>query len=395
MLLVIPSVSAEFSVSAENTYEPTSGHYWPTAGWRNCTPEEQGMSSTILQEMIDHINEANLDIHSVIVTRNGYVVLEEYPNPNQGQSRTMSLQGTHYLYSVTKSFTSGLIGMAIYQELIDNTSQTALSFFPDMTFSNVDERKERMTLWDLLTMRSGLPWDETTYPFNDARNDVYQVNFNASGGIQYVLDKPMEYNPGTAFLYNTGASHILSGIVQEITGMTTLEFATEYLFNPLNISPVYWSSDMKGVNFGGYDLQLRPLDMAKFGYLYLNNGSWEQERILPAEWVQNTTTTVTMLSASHGYGAQWHTMPDMDVYYAAGLYGQYIFVSPEYNIVAVFTSGYGMSDYDENPQIFRDYILAAASDVPSPISDLLQVGIILAISVPLVAVVIIYYRKTH
>jgi len=395
MLLLIPSVPAEIFANNEDTGEPTSGYYWPTAGWRNCTPEEQGMNSTLLQEMIDHIIDANLDVHSVIVTRNAYVVLEEYPNPYQGQSRTMSFQGTHYLYSVTKSFSSCLIGMAIYQELIDNTSQTVLSFFPNMTFSNVDERKERMTLWDLLTMRSGLPWDETTYPFNDARNDVYQVDFNSSGGVQYVLDKPMAYDPGTAFLYNTGASHILSGIVQEATGMTTLEFATEYLFNPLNISPVYWPSDMKGVNFGGYDLQLRPLDMAKFGYLYLNRGVWGRERILPGGWVQNTTTTVTTLSPTHGYAAQWQTMPDMDVYYAAGLYGQYIFVSPEYNIVAVFTSGYGMSDYDENPQMFRNYILAAAGEVPPPESDLLHVWIILAISVPLVAVVIVYYRKTH
>ncbi len=395
IFLLAPSVPAEFFMSIESIAEPTSGHYWPTAGWRNSTPEEQGMSSTKLQEMITHIINAGLDVHSVIVTRNGYVVLEEYPNPYQGQSRTMSFQGTHYLYSVTKSFSSCLIGMAINQGLIDNTSQTVLSFFPDMTFSNVDERKERMTLNDLLTMRSGLPWDETTYSFNDVRNDVYQVNFNSSGGVQYVLDKPMEYNPGTVFRYNTGASHILSGIIQETTNMTTLEFATENLFNPLNISPVYWPSDTKGVNFGGFDLQLRPLDMAKFGYLYLNNGTWDYEQLMTAEWIQNTTATVTILSSTHGYAAQWHTMPDLNVYYAAGLYGQYIFVSPEYNIVAVFTSGYGVGDYDENPQMFRDYIIASVDDAQALGFDLLQLGIILAVSLPLVAVVIIYYRKTR
>jgi len=392
MTLLTPTESV---VSAVNIAEPTSGDYWPTAGWRNSTPEEQGMSSAKLQEMVTHIINAELDVHSVIVIRHGYVVLEEYPNPYQGQSRTMSFQGTHYLYSVTKSFSSCLIGIAIHQGYIDNTSQNVLSFFPDMTFSNVDERKEEMTLWDLLTMRSGLPWDETTYNFNDARNDVYQVNFNSSGGVQYVLDKPMEYNPGTAFLYNTGASHLLSGIVQETTDMTTLEFATENLFNPLNISPVYWPSDAKGVNFGGFDLQLRPLDMAKLGYLYLNNGTWETEQLLSEEWVRNTTTTVTMLSSTHGYAAQWHTMPDLGVYYAAGLYGQYIFVSPEHDLVAVFTSGYGMNDYDENPQMFRDYIIAAVNDAAALGFDLLQVGIILVISVPLIAVIIVYYRKTH
>ncbi|MFW9958533.1 MAG: serine hydrolase domain-containing protein [Candidatus Odinarchaeota archaeon] len=393
ILLTTALTSSEYIVSAENIAEPTSGDYWPTLGWRNSTPEEQGMSSSRLQEMVNHIISSELDVHSVIVIRHGYVVLEEYPNPYQGQSRTMSSQGTHYLYSVTKSFSSCLIGMALYQGYIDNTSQDVLSFFPDMTFSNVDERKEQMTLWDLLTMRSGLPWDETTYPLNDVRNDVYQVSFNSSGGVQYVLDKPMEFNPGTTFLYNTGASHLLSGIVQETTGMTTLEFATENLFNPLNISPVYWFTDAKGVNFGGYDLQLKPLDMAKFGYLYLNNGTWETEELLSEEWVINTTTTVTMLSSTHGYAAQWHTMPDLDVYYAVGLYGQYIFVSPEHDLIAVFTSGYGINDYDENPQMFRNYIMAAVNDTTAIGSDPLQVGIILAVSVPVIAVIIIYYRK--
>ena len=380
---------------AVNIADPTSDDYWPTAGWRNSTPEDLGMSSARLQEMIDHITAADLDVHSVIVVRHGYVVLEEYPHPYQGQPRTMSYQDTHYLYSVTKSFSSCLIGMAIHQGYIANTSQTVLSFFPDKTFSNMNERKEQMTLWDLLTMRSGLPWDETTYPFNDARNDVYQVNFNSSGGVQYVLDRPMEYDPGTVFLYNTGASHVLSGIVQETTDMTTLEFASESLFTPLNISPVYWPSDAMGVNFGGFDLQLRPLDMAKFGYLFLNNGTWEDEQLLSAEWVQNTTSTVTMLSSTHGYAAQWHTMPDLGIFYAAGLYGQYIFVSPAHDLVAVFTSGYGVNDYDENPQMFRDYILTAVIDSTVQGFDFMQIGIILSISVPLVAIIILYYRKTH
>jgi CubicO group peptidase (beta-lactamase class C family) len=386
---------SRFFVSAVYVEEPTSDVFWPTGGWRNSTPEEQGMNSATLQNMRNHIINSNLDVHSVIVIRHGYVVLEEYPFPFQGQSRTMSVQGTHYLYSATKSFTSCLIGMAIDQGYFENTSQTVLSLFPDTTFSNVDDRKEQMTVWDLLTMRSGLPWDETSTSLNSPENDVFQVNFNSSGGVQYVLDRPMEYDPGTVFLYNTGASHVLSGIVQEVTDMTTLEFATEFLFTPLNISPVYWPSDAKGVNFGGYDLQLRPLDMAKFGYLYLHNGTWGTEQLLSTEWIRNTTTTITMLSPTHGYAAQWHTMPDLGVYYAAGLYGQYIFVSPEYDLVAVFTSGYGVNDIDENPQMFRDYIIASLSDVEIQGFDFLPVVIILAVSLPLVAVIIVFYRKTH
>jgi CubicO group peptidase (beta-lactamase class C family) len=395
LLLIATNTPSTPNMSVVIEGDPTSDDYWPTGGWRNSTPEEQGMSSTRLQEMVSHIIDNELDIHSVIVIRHGHVVLEDYPNPYQGQARTMSFQGTHYLYSATKSFSSCLIGMAIYQGYIDNTSQTVLSFFPDMTFSNVDERKERMTLWDLLTMRSGLPWDETSAPFDSPANDVYQVNYNASGGVQYVLDKPMEYDPGTIFLYNTGASHLLSGIIQETTDMPTSDFANASLFSLLNITPFYWPSDAKGVNFGGYDLQLRPLDMAKLGYLYLKNGTWDTEQLLSEEYIRNTTTTVTMLSSTHGYASQWHTMPDLDVYYAAGLYGQYIFVSPEADLVAVFTSGYGMHDNDENPQMFRDYILAAVDDAGFQGIAPLHEVIILVGSISIVAVIVLYYRKTH
>lgn len=395
VLLVAASTLGESFVSAVNEGESMPDDYWPTAGWRNSTPEEQGMSSSRLRAMIDHIMDENLDVHSVIVIRHGHVVLETYPNPYQGQARTMSFQGTHYLYSVTKSFTSCLIGIALYQGYFDNLSETVLSFFSDMTFSNIDERKERMTLWDLLTMRSGLPWDETSAPFTSPDNDVYQVNYNSSGGVQFVLDRPMQHDPGMVFLYNTGASHVLSGIIQETTSMPTSEFANESLFGPLNITPYYWPSDAKSVNFGGYDLQLRPLDMAKLGYLYLMNGTWGTEQIVSEEFIRTTTTTVTTLSSTHGYGGQWHTMPDLDVYYAAGLYGQYIFVSPENDLVAVFTSGYGMSDYDENPKMFRDYILDAVDETGAQIEPSLYIVFTLGVSIPLIAALILYYKRSH
>ena len=265
-----------------------------------------------------------------------------------------------------------------------------------MTFSNVDERKEQMTVDDLLTMQSGLPWDETSAPFSSPANDVWQLNFNSSGGVQFTLDQPMEHNPGEYFHYNTGASHVLSGIVQAATGMTSLEFAAENLFSPLGISPYYWPHDMKGVTFGGFDLQLRPLDMAKFGYLFLNKGSWDGEQIVSEDWVTESTTTVTTLSTSSGYARQWWTMPDRDVFYTAGLYGQYIFVSPKNDLVAVFTSGYGPSDVDEDPQMLRDYILTAVLDNGSSgLIRLLQT--VLVIAIPLVAVIaiVLYIRKSH
>jgi CubicO group peptidase (beta-lactamase class C family) len=287
-----------------------------------------------------------------------------------------------------------LIGLAIDIGYIDNTSQTMLSFFPNRTVANLDERKESVTLRDLLTMRSGLPWDETSVPLNSPENDVYQVNYNSSGGVQYVLDRPMEYEPDEVWHYNTGASHLLSGIVQETSGMTTLDFAEQYLFDPIGIDPFYWYTDRLGVHYGGYDLQLRPLDMAKFGYLFLNNGTWDDQQVLSSNWANESTTTVTTLSNDRGYAYQWWTMPDVGVYYTAGLYGQYIFVSPGEDIVAVFTSGYGFSDVDENPSMFRNYILDAVTDIvtSSPL-DVILPTLVIAVPVLLVVSVIIRQRS--
>ena len=391
-LSVTPSLAVETSLS--NIYTSSTRDYWPTDGWMNSTPEEQGMSSARLQQMIDHIVNDDLDVHSVIVIRHGYLVLEEYPDPFQGVSRTQSFNGTHYLYSVTKSFSSSLIGIAIDDGFIDNTNQTMLSFFPNHTIANINEQKELVTLRDLLTMRSGLPWDETSAPFNSPENDVYQLNYNTSGGVQYVLDFPMEYGPDEVFHYNTGASHLLSGIVQETTGMSTLEFARIHLFDPLGIDPVYWNTDSMGVCFGGYDLQLNPLDMAKFGYLYLNNGTWDNEQVISTDWVNESTTTVTTLSTQRGYAYQWWTMPDIGVYYAAGLYGQYIFVSPEHDLVAVFTSGYGNGDIDENPSMFRNYILNAVTEAqPFVIPELVLPVVVIAVVVFLVAIMKVQSRS--
>jgi CubicO group peptidase (beta-lactamase class C family) len=144
--------------------------------------------------------------------------------------------------------------------------------------------------------------------------------------------------------------------------MSMAEFADANLFSPLGIDTFYWPDDTQGVTFGGFDLQLRPLDMAKFGFLFLNNGTWDGEQIVSSQWVQNTTTTVTMLDIIRGYSRQWWTMPNYGVYNTAGLYGQYIFVVPEHDLVAVFTSGYGLNDIDENPQMVREYILPAIID---------------------------------
>jgi CubicO group peptidase (beta-lactamase class C family) len=326
--------------------------YWPTEGWQNSTPEEQGLDSARLQEMMNYIDDNNIAIQSVLVVRNGYKVLEEYPGVVYRQD------STHLLYSVTKSFTSALVGIAIDQGYIDNVSVPMLSFFPEYNITNEDPRRERITIEHLLTMRSGMFWDETSVPFSSPLNGIYQIN--TGDGVEFMLNADMVAEPGTLWHYNTGASHLLSAIVQVATGMTTLEFAEENLFGPLNITPAYWSRDLAGWYKGGYDLRMNTRNMAKFGYLYLNNGTWDGTQIIPEDWVQTSSSSISEVNDYTGYGYQWWTTPELGMYSARGLYGQYIFVIPEYDIVVAFFSNIIQGAHPHENLIAR-YILPEVS----------------------------------
>jgi CubicO group peptidase (beta-lactamase class C family) len=373
--------SVQFSTLSSITRD-----YWPTENWQNSTPEEQGMDSALLHEMIDYIDEESINIDSIIVIRNGYIVLEEYPNFLYNENRS------HYWYSCTKSFTSSLIGIALDKGYIDNISQTVLSFFPERNITNWDERKERITLEHLLTMRSGIFWDETSAPFTSPDNGIFHL-MNRDG-TQYVLELNMTSEPGEEWHYNTGASHLLSAIVQQTTGLTARNFANEHLFAPLGITEVFWPSDAVGVTRGGFDLYIRPRDAAKFGYLFLNNGTWDGNQIISKDWVNSSTNTFTRLEADTGYGYQWWTNPALDYYYAAGLYGQYIFVVPDEDLLVIFSSNVRQGEYPQE-HLLQEYIFTSILDNTSTTEgfDPFIVTLVVAIIAPVVFVVLYWVYK--
>jgi len=201
--------------------------------------------------MFDYIEQQNINLHALLIIRNGYIVTEAYFSPYKQQRK-------HNIYSCTKSFTSALIGIAIDQGCIDSLDHKVLDFFPDHTFENDDSRKQAMTLGHLLTMRSGLDWPESSVSYSSSQNILMQMLWRPDW-VQLVLDRPMAAEPGTTFNYNTGVSHLLSAILQEATGMSTFSFAREYLFEPLDISHVYWESGPQGVTFGGAVITFRYL----------------------------------------------------------------------------------------------------------------------------------------
>ncbi len=354
----VPTSTVELRLSptkAPSTDAPTatplptsiavSEAYWPTQDWRTSTPEEQGMDSQKLAEMLKAVKEKNLNLHSLLIIRNGYLVSETYFGSYQQDTR-------HQLYSCTKSFIATLIGIALDKGYLRGTDQRILDFFPEQTFANPDERKSAMTLDDTLTMRTGLDWTEG----DPAYGDLYR----SPDWVKYMLDKPMVAEPGSRFNYCSGCSHLLSAILQETTGANPRDFAEQYLFKPLGISNARWDTNAAGTPIGGWGLQITPREMAKLGYLYLHNGQWDGQQIVPAKWVEDATRTHARTGGDLDYGYQWWTYPSLEAYTALGRGGQTIFVVPKLNLIVVTTAE--MDNHDEIFKLIQQYILPAAQE---------------------------------
>jgi CubicO group peptidase (beta-lactamase class C family) len=326
LVLIVSGIAAW--VSTPGLREPVrvpQPDYWPTNGWRSSTPEEQGYSSEKLAEGLQDIQEKGIAIDSLLIIHNGYVVLDAHFAPYDGTF-------PHNLASVTKSVMTTLIGIAADQGKLD-LDQPMVSFFPDRTIANLDERKARMTVRHLATMTNGMQSgcmadDLGTIAAMRAKPDWMQA----------ALDRPMIAEPGTEFCYDSPGMHILSAILQESTGMTALEFAQQNLFGPLGIQDAIWDVDPQGYNQGGGDLHLTPESAAKIGYLWLHQGNWNGQQIVSRDWVLDSIRRhSTKVDHDSGYGYGWWI--NMSHYFAAGRLGQSIRVIPALNTVLVTTGG--------------------------------------------------------
>jgi CubicO group peptidase (beta-lactamase class C family) len=186
----------------------------------------------------------------------------------------------------------------------------------------------------------------------------------ADDSVQHILDLPMVSNPGENWTYNSGGSHLLGAIVTEATGTPLLDYAMEKLFDPLGIqsSDIIWPKDNQGLYWGHGGVSMVPRDMAKFGFLYLNNGSWDGEQIISTEWVQKSSETLYSFDEFGGYSYQWWTYPSdiVNVYAAQGFAGQFIFVIPSLDLVVVFTSNVPPYEAYPHTAILFNYIIPAA-----------------------------------
>jgi len=267
-------------------------------------------------------------IYSLIVSKDGKVIEETYFN-GKTENDLVNVQ------SVTKSIISLLIGIAIDEGYIINEDVKIHTYFPEES-ALFDEDKRKITIKHLLNHTSGLYWNgyKEHNPFLKSQNP-----------IKYVLKKELKDLPGQTYNYNSGGTHILSAIIEKATGMTTLQFATEKLFLPLQISDLDWEKLNDDISDGaGFGLSMKPIDLIKIGELLLNNGSYNGENILSNKWCDKSMdnqekkeTEWGIRNSKHGYGWYFATLNENDIYYAMGYGGQFIFVIPEKQMVIVST----------------------------------------------------------
>ena len=312
------------------------GKYWPTSGWRSCRPEDVGMSSEKLIKVYKYAANPKINTQGIVIIRKGYIVGEAYFD-------NFTMNSRHESFSVAKSFSSALTGIAIGQGLIKGVDETIAKYYPQWQTPETPEAKKHMTIKDVLTMRSGLQWNEDDYYKDRSKNDVYIMIDSAKDYIQYVLNKPIIHEPGTHWYYSSGDSMLLSGVIEKSTGMTAYEFGRKYLFESLGLTDVIWLADPAGHTITAWGIQGTLREFAKFGYLYLEKGKWQEKQVVPRNWIEESGKPVSEEVKKYGY--QWWRLPALenyenskippDILIAWGIFTQQIFILPTEDLLIV------------------------------------------------------------
>jgi hypothetical protein len=210
-------------------------------------------------------------------------------------------------------------------------------------------------------MSDGMDWHELDYPYSDERNTLGQM-WVSRDAVQHILDRPMVRGPGEEWAYNSGTSILLGGIIEQVTGRDVLAFAREYLFDPIGVGEVRWQKTTGNHYHTDGGLWMTPRDMARFGYLMLNNGTWDGKEIVSSEWAAQSSSTHYQTTGFYGYGYQWWTWPGTGIYAATGHYEQKIYVVPEADLVVVFTANIADQDPHPTDALLGRFILPACDE---------------------------------
>lgn len=320
------------------------------------SPEAQGISSASLLAFLDAAEQKLDALHNFILVRHGHVVIEAGWAP-------YSPDKTHILHSLTKSFTSTAVGFAVTEGKL-NVDDPVLKFFPEDAPANPSAELKAMRVRHLLTMSTGhVAADINAFPYR-GRGAESRPNL-----VKAFFAMPITSTPGTKFEYDTAASHMLSLIVQKVTGQTVQAYLEPRLFRPLGFRDFVWEKDFNGSPFGGFGLHMHLEDIAKFGQLYLQKGKWQGRQLIPAAWIEEATSK--QMDNSHGTNSDWEQGYGYQFwrcrhgfYRGDGKNGQFCIVMQQYDTVVAINSG--TDDMASVMNLVWDMIVPALKDSPLP-----------------------------
>lgn len=318
----------------------------------------------LLRKAADEIRQGRYgEVHSMLIFKNDKMLFEAYfpghqykwDAPNyHGEWTNWDQSALHGVRSVSKSITSLCIGIAIDKGFIKSVDQSVFDYLPDHRQLKT-AGKERITIEHLLTMTSGLEWEEWKSSLSSEKNDIVGIWYQEKDPLTYILEKPLVKVPGSAFNYSGGNTILLGEIIRNATKMDLEQFANEYLFKPAGVDSTAWPLRFKnGVIEAGGGLEITPGDLIKIGALCLQNGTHNGQRIIPEQWIEkckspfagNTTIFIPgHFSGSHGYAYSWwlktlkKSGKDINMFHATGWGGQELIIIPELNAAVVFTGG--------------------------------------------------------
>lgn len=341
---------------------------WPTVEWKASEPADLGMDQEKLSELESVINSEYGNINGIVIMRNGYLAYERYYH-GYGQD------DAHHMTSVTKSVLSALIGIAIDQGCIKNKDQKVLEFFPEYVSDHDDIQKREITIRHLLTMTA-------PYPFEDWQEPMDKMCMSPDW-VSYILDMLGQNGSPGVFKYSSAGAHLLSAILTRSTGKSAREFANENLFRPIGMKevPDYkmdsfgfddlfgknvkgWVEDPAGNSTGGWGLTLTPRDMARFGFLYLNRGTWDHRQVVSPSWVDESTAVIPGIGyGRYQYGYLWWLFKKdgLSAYLALGDGGNVICCIPEKDLVVAAASEFIMNPADRW-NLIQNHILPAVKE---------------------------------
>ena len=366
-LIIIFSLLSLMLIGCDSDY---SGY------WKYNSPENIGdgfevgklddvkIDTHLIANAVGRINQGKYkEVHSMLIYKDNKLVFEEYYQGHKykwdgrnhhGELVVWDRNMQHHSMSAAKSFTSACVGIAIDKGFIKSVHQSIFDYLPEHQHLNTNG-KDKITIEHLLTMTSGLEWNEWGAPLSSKRNDLIGLFFQDKDPVTAILERPLVDEPGTDYTYS-GANMILLGeIIRHATNMGFHEFSQKYLFEPLEFDSAEWVTGFEnGVIYAGGGLIITPRDMLKFGVTYLNGGVWQGKQIVPEPWIEKSAVLYRdnhginipeEPSGRMGYSYSWWTKTyseagkEIHMFAASGWGGQHIMILPELNTVVVFTGG--------------------------------------------------------